>query len=183
MAVHPHELAILEEHRRVRYLKVIALFKIFKGVLLLGLGFSLLFLNYRPAWLDQISDWADDQLLLHHSKAVTFLLNKLQAALSGGALRATGTLALFYCSVLFTEGIGVYLQKRWAEFLMIFATAALIPLEVRHIWHRLVWHGPVIVPALILLANCFIVWFLYMVLRRDKHTPPPERKPELVETR
>lgn len=183
MALHPHELAILEEHRRVRYLKVIAIFKIFKGVLLFLLGFSLLFLNYRPGWLDQISDWTDDQLLLAHSKYVTFLLNKLQAALSGGALRATGTLALFYCGVLFTEGIGVYLQKRWAEFLMIFATAALIPLEIRHVWHRLFVHGPVIVPALILLANCFIVWFLYMVLRRTKpqqHTAP---KRELAETR
>jgi uncharacterized membrane protein (DUF2068 family) len=183
MSAHPHELAILEEHRRVRYLKVIALFKIFKGVLLFLLGFSLLFLNYRPGWLDRISDWADDQLLLAHSRYVIFLLNKLQAALSGGALRATGTLALFYCGVLFTEGIGVYLQKRWAEFLMIFATGALIPLEIRHVWHRLIVHGPVIVPALILLANCFIVWFLYMVLRRDKRTPAPRPKPELIETR
>src|SRR5262249_57088687 len=98
MTAHPHEFAILEEHRRVRYLKVIALFKILKGALLFGLGFSLLSLNYRPSWLDQISDWADDQLLLHHSKAVTFLLNKLQDVLSGGALRATAIPRLFSCS-------------------------------------------------------------------------------------
>jgi uncharacterized membrane protein (DUF2068 family) len=136
MNAHPHELAILEEHRRVRYLKVIALFKILKGALLLGLGFSLLFLNSRPVWLDQISDWTDDQLLLHHSKAITSLLNKLQAALSGGALRATGILSLFYCGVLFTEGIGVYMQKRWAEFLMIFATGALIPIDASSAVYR-----------------------------------------------
>jgi len=177
-----HVPAILQEHRRVRYLKIIALFKILKGVLLFGLGFSILFLNSRPAWLDQISDWADDQLLLHHSKAVTFLLNKLQEALSGGTLRATGILALFSCGVLFTEGIGVYMQKRWAEFLMIFATGALIPLEVRHVWHRLIFHQPVLVPALILLANCFIVWFLYMVLRRVKPEPHCAPKRELVGT-
>jgi uncharacterized membrane protein (DUF2068 family) len=60
---------------------------------------------------------------------VHFLLHKLQDVLAGGQLRATGFLALFYCAVLFTEGIGVYMQKRWAELLMIFATAALIPLE------------------------------------------------------
>src|SRR4029077_10678615 len=87
------------------------------------------------------------------------------------------------CGVLFTEGVGVYLQKRWAEFLMIFATAALIPLEIRHVWHRLFVHGPVIVPALILLANCFIVWFLYMVLRRVKPQPHGAPKRELAETR
>ena len=174
---------VLQPRKRVRYLKVIALFKIFKGVLLFVLGFSLFFLHSRPAWLDQISDWADDQLLLHHSKAVIFLLSKLQDVLAGGALRATGILALFYCAVLFTEGIGVYMQKRWAEFLMIFATGALIPLEMRHVWHRLIFHRPIFAPILLLLANCFIVWFLYLVLRRDKlekHTAP---KRELIETR
>ena len=178
-----HVPAILQEPRRHRYLKIIALFKIFKGVLLFLLGFSLLFLNSRPVWLDQISDWADDQLLLHHSKTIIFLLNKLQAILAGGALRATGILALFYCAVLFTEGIGVYMQKRWAELLMIFATGALIPLEIRHVWHRLIFHRPILAPALLLLANCFIVWFLYLVLKRDKVEKQAAPERELVETR
>src|SRR5260370_7957398 len=119
--------AILQEPRRVRYLKIIALFKIFKGVLLFLLGFSLLFLNSRPVWLDQISDWAGDQLLLAHSKTIIFLLNKLQDMLAGGALRATGILALFYCAVLFPEGIGVSMQKLCAEFFIFFSPTALIP--------------------------------------------------------
>jgi uncharacterized membrane protein (DUF2068 family) len=178
-----HVPAILQEGRGVRYLKIIALFKIFKGALLFLLGFSVLFLNSRPVWLDQISDWTEDQLLLHHTRSVIFLLNKLQDALSGGALHATGILALFYCAVLLTEGIGVYMQKRWAEFLMIFATATLIPLEVRHVWHRLVFHRSVLAPALILLANCFIVWFLYLVLKRDKQKPATKHERELAETR
>ena len=54
---------------------------------------------------------------------VAWLLHKLQAVLADGAVRATGFLALFYSAVLFTEGIGVYMQQRWAELLMIFATA------------------------------------------------------------
>lgn len=179
-----HVPAILQEPRRHRYLKLIALFKILKGVLLFVLGFSILFLNSRPAWLDQISDWTEDQLLLHHTRAVVFLLNKLQEiAAGGGALRATGLLALFYCAVLLTEGIGVYMEKRWAEFLMIFATGALIPLEVRHVWHRLMSHHPILVPLLLLLANCFIVWFLYRVLKRDKSPAPVKSERELVETR
>jgi len=154
---------ILRPRNRVRYLKLIALFKIAKGVLLLVLGFSLLFLNARTGWLDAISDWAADEILLKHSKAVVFLLGKLQDVLAGGgALQATGLLALFYAAVLFTEGIGVYLQKRWAEYLMVFATGALIPLEVRHIYRR-----PSIAAVAILLINCFIVWFLYRVLRRE----------------
>src|SRR5437763_15126868 len=148
-----HVPAILQKPRRVRYLKIIALFKIFKGVLLFLLGFSLLFLSSRPIWLDQISDWADDQLLLHHSKYVTFLLNKLQDVLAGGGtLRATGILALCYCGALFTAGIGVYMQKRWAEVVMIFATGALIPLEIRHVWYRLSFHRAMLAPDLFLFA-------------------------------
>ncbi len=178
MSQRAHELAILEGARRVRYLKLIALFKIGKAILLLVLGFSLLFLNSRTRWLDAISNWAGDEILLEHSRAVIFLLNKVQAMLAGGALVATASLALFYSGVLFTEGIGVYMQKRWAEFLMIFATAALIPLEVRHLWHR-----PGIAGAVILFVNCFIVWFLYLVLKRDKTKPPLPHEQELAGVR
>ena len=172
-----HEPAILQGARRHRYLKLIALFKIAKGVLLLLLGISLLFLNARTRWMDALSDWSADEILLEHSKAISYLLHKLQAVLAGGALHATGLLALFYAAVLFTEGIGVYMEQRWAELLMIFATAGLIPLEIRHLWHR-----PGLVGAVILLANCFIVWFLYRVLKREKPDAQiaPERK--LVET-
>ena len=173
-----HVPAILQEPRRHRYLKLIALFKIGKGVLLLLLGVSLLFLNARTRWMDLLSNWAADEILLEHSKPVAFLLHKLRVVLAGGTLRATGFLALFYTAILFTEGIGVYLEQRWAEFLMIFATASLIPLEVRHIWHR-----PGLVGVLILLANCFIVWFLYRVLKRDKAKPHAQHPRELVETR
>jgi uncharacterized membrane protein (DUF2068 family) len=127
--------------------------------------------------MDALSNWIADEILLEHSKGISFLLHKLQAVLAGGALRATGLLALFYSAVLLTEGIGVYMQQRWAELLMIFATASLIPLEVRHVLHR-----PGLVGALILLANCFIVWFLYSILKRDKANAHVAQPRELVET-
>lgn len=170
---------ILQPDKRVRYLKLIAVFKISKGTLLLILGFSLLFLNARTRWLDALANWVADEILLEHSKAVTFLLNKLQDVLAGGALRASGFLALFYSAILFTEGIGVYLQQRWAEYLMVCATAALIPLEARHLWHR-----PSLGAAIILVANCFIVWFLFAVLKRDRSGVVPHAEPEqMVSTR
>jgi uncharacterized membrane protein (DUF2068 family) len=172
-----HEPAILQGARRVRYLKLIGFFKICKGILLLLVGVSLLFLNARTRWIDTLSNWTADEILLEHSKPIGFLLQEVQTVLADGALRATGFLALFYSAVLFTEGIGVYLQQRWAELLMIFATAALIPLELRHLLH-----DPGLVGALILMVNCFIVWFLYRVLRRDKLKPHVEQPCELVET-
>ena len=62
-----HEPAILQGARRVRYLKLIALFKIGKGVLLLVLGVSLLFLNARARWMDALSNWTEDEILLSPS--------------------------------------------------------------------------------------------------------------------
>lgn len=169
---------ILREPNRVRYLKVIAVFKMLKGVLLLCLGVSLLFLKSRPVWLDAISDWANDELLIVHNRTLIYLLNRLQDMLAGEQLHATGLLALFYAAVLFTEGIGVYLQKRWAEFLMVFATAGLIPLEIRHLWHK-----PSVAATIILVVNCFIVWFLYAVLRREKRHSPKAPVPEVAQSR
>jgi uncharacterized membrane protein (DUF2068 family) len=173
-----HMPAILEEHRRARYLKIIALFKIAKGALLFALGFSLIVLNSRTNWMDAVSDWADDELLVVHSRTIHYLLNQLQNALAGGHLRTTGLVALLFSAVLFTEGTGVYLQKRWGEFLMIFATGALIPFEGHHLWAR-----PSFGAAVVLAVNCFIVWFLYLVLRREKEKPSLRREMELVETR
>ncbi len=172
---------MLQPQRRIRYLKIIAVFKILKGVLLLSVGISLLFLNSRTRWLDAIGDWADDELLLVHSRPALYLLGKLQDVVAGGQLRVSGLVALFYAAVLFTEGIGVYLQQRWAELLMVFATAALIPFEVHHLCYR-----PGAVAALVLAVNCFIVWFLYRVLRRERLEGPatrPREESAAVETR
>ena len=158
---------ILRDQYRVRYLRLIAIFKLLKGLLLLSLGISLIFLNSRTRWMDSISDWVTDEMLVVHSKTLHYLLNQLQNMLAGHHLRATGLLSLFYSGILFTEGIGVYLQKRWAEWMMIVATSALIPLELHHLFVK-----PGVGAVVILLVNCFIVWFLYRVLRWEpSHRP------------
>ncbi|HEY1583027.1 MAG TPA: DUF2127 domain-containing protein [Chthoniobacterales bacterium] len=171
---------MLRTRRRVRYLKIIAIFKILQGILLLSLGVSLLFLHSRTHWLDQISDWVDGELMVVHSRAVLYLLSRLQDVVAGGLLQITGLVALFYALLLLTEGIGVYLQKRWAELVMVVATAALIPLEVHHVWLR-----PGAVALLILAVNCFIVWFVYRVLRRERREAeaPAEDGRAVVEVR
>ena len=166
---------MLRARRRVRYLRIIAIFKILQGTILLAIGISLLFLHSRTRWMEGISDWVDGELMVAHSRSVLYLLNKLQDVVAGGLLQVTAFVALFYALVLCTEGIGVYLQKRWAELLMVVATAALIPFEIRHV----IFH-PGAVAILILVANCFIVWFVYRVLRRERreelHVPPSEER-------
>lgn len=163
--------------RRVRYLKLIAIFKIAQGVILLAIGASLLFLHSRTIWMAGISDWVDGELMVAHSRTVLYLLSRLQDVVSGGLLRITALVTLFYAALLFTEGLGVYWQKRWAEVLMVFATATLIPFEIRHVWTH-----PGLVACLILVANCAIVWFLYRVLRKEqRERSAPAREPAALE--
>jgi uncharacterized membrane protein (DUF2068 family) len=157
-----HWAVMSREARSVRYLKLIALFKIAKGVLLLVLGVSVLFLDARSHWMDALLKWIANEILLQHSRAVRALLYNLEAIVAGGTLAAMGLLALLYAALFFTEGIGVYMQQRWAAWLMLLECALLIPIELHHLWHR-----PGFVGVLILLANCLIVWFLYRVLKRD----------------
>jgi len=171
----------LRSQRRVQFLKAIAIFKIVQGILVATIGVSLLFLHSRTRWLDAISDWVDGELMVVHSRGVLYLLNRLQDVVAGGILQVTGFVALFYAVVLCTEGIGVYFQQRWAELLMVVATAALIPLEVRHVWLH-----PGAVAILILAVNCFIVWFVYRTLRRQKleeHTAHTNERGAVLQTR
>ena len=164
---------MLRPQRRARYLKMIAIFKILQGMILLGIGTSLLFLHSRTLWLDAISDWVDGELMVAHSRTMLFFLNSLQNVVTGGLLQLTGLIALFTAFVLCTVGVGVYFQKHWAELLLVMATAALIPFEVRHaIFH------PGAVAIIILAVNCFIVWYLYRVLRRERREA---RSAELAE--
>jgi uncharacterized membrane protein (DUF2068 family) len=173
---------VTQSRRRVRYLKIIAIFEIVQGLLLLCVGLSLLILHSRSRWLDAISDWVDGELMLVHSRAVLYLLNRLQDVVAGGLLRVTGFVALFYSALLCTEGVGVYLQRRWGELLLVIATAALIPFEIRHVWVH-----PGVVAALILVVNCVIVWFVYRVLRRErtegKAVPPTGEKDVVLQVR
>jgi uncharacterized membrane protein (DUF2068 family) len=174
--------AMLRGKRRARYLKIIGLFKIGQSLLLFSLGISLLVLHSRTLWLDAISDWVDGELMAAHSRTVMYLLNRLQEVVTGGFFQVTGWIAIFFGAVLGTAGIGVYLQKTWAEYLLLIATAALIPLEVRHAWLH-----PGLVVILILTLNCFIVWFIYRVLRRERAesraAPPEKEEREVLEVR
>jgi len=79
-------------------------------------------------------------------------------------LRALSVGTFIYSALFFTEGIGLFLRKRWAEILTIVATAGLIPLEVYEIFHR---PGPL--KVLVLLINLAVVAYLIFEVRRLSH--------------
>ena len=51
-------------------------------------------------------------------------------------LKAISAGTFFYSALLLTEGIGLWLKKRWAEYFTIIATCSFIPLELYEIAKR-----------------------------------------------
>ncbi len=81
-------------------------------------------------------------------------LSRHQITLFGSAAVAYGLLEL-------VEGVGLWLRKRWAEWLTVVATSLLVPLEL----HELVRH-PSLFKAAGLAVNILIVAYLVRVVRR-----------------
>jgi uncharacterized membrane protein (DUF2068 family) len=71
--------------------------------------------------------------------------------------------AFIYAALLYVEGIGLWLQKRWAEYLTTISTALFIPIEAYEIYERFTW-----VRVAILVLNIFIVWYLATRLSDEK---------------
>jgi uncharacterized membrane protein (DUF2068 family) len=77
------------------------------------------------------------------------------AGLGSGTLVALATGALIYGLIEAAESVGLILRRRWAEYLVVLATAFFIPLEVREVILR---QSPVRITSL--LINIAIVAYL-----------------------
>ena len=74
-------------------------------------------------------------------------------------------MTLVYAAVFAVEGVGLWMEKRWAEWLTTIITASLIPLEAWEIIFR-----PTIGKILIIVANMAVVGYLVWHVRRSKPT-------------
>jgi uncharacterized membrane protein (DUF2068 family) len=80
--------------------------------------------------------------------------------------RQLGLVSLMYASVFTVEGVGLWLERRWAEYLTIVTSSLLLPFEFIAVMHR-----PTLVRTGILLANAVIVAYLIAVTTRHRHRP------------
>lgn len=69
----------------------------------------------------------------------------------------------FYSAMLLTEGTGLLLGKRWAEYFTIIATSSFIPLEVYELAKRFD-----AARIILLLINIAIVIYLILEIKRDR---------------
>jgi uncharacterized membrane protein (DUF2068 family) len=139
----------------------IAVFRLFKGGLLLVAGFGLLKLMHADIatvfslLLESLHINADTRL-------VHALVLKVDALQPHSVLMA-GLVSLGYAALLLAEGIGLWLEFSWAAYLTVVSTSALIPFEIYELIERMT------VTKIVLLAvNLVIVLYLVMQLKHHR---------------
>jgi uncharacterized membrane protein (DUF2068 family) len=144
--------------QRDRILAMIAAFKFVKALTLIAIGVSALKLVGSDL-LDQSNTVFD---ALGHSIDVFPVLKLLRdiGALAPNSLKLAGAGAFLYAALFLTEGVGLWRQKRWAEYLTVIATASFIPFEVYELVLKRTWPR---VGALVI--NVLVVLYLLYRLR------------------
>jgi uncharacterized membrane protein (DUF2068 family) len=138
---------------RINVLRTIAIYKLVKVLLLLALVYGEVRLS-DASLTAKLLTWASERPLgLEHDVVTRFL--EWFSGLSASRVHALRIVTFAYAAVFATEGIGLWMQKRWAEWLTVIITASLIPLEVWELIFR-----PNIGKAAVLVGNTVIVIYL-----------------------
>ena len=120
------------------FIKVIIVERIVKSIALIAGAIGLLTAG-RTGLLTQWADYAQDQLNLNAGNNVLLQVAlRLLAYLGNFPHRtALSIVAIVYATLEGTEGVGLAMRRRWAEYLTVIATGFLIPYEayevVRHV--------------------------------------------------
>jgi len=140
---------------RDRILPLIAIFKLLKALLLVAGGFVALKLLH-PSEANRVWRW----IAQAPSEGERRLLARvLMMATKSGVAAAVAAFA--YAALFSIEGIGLFLRKRWAEWLTIVATASLIPVEIYELLHRVT-----AMKIAVLAINIAVVVYLIVRVRR-----------------
>jgi uncharacterized membrane protein (DUF2068 family) len=138
----------------------IAAFKLAKSVTLLIVAGELLHL-LQPAALDRlVGRLAELPMAGWHPmvRAIDWLMD-----LSPHNIMLASAAACVYALLYAVEGVGLWMQKRWAEYLTTVATASLIPFEI---WE--LTRGVSMLKVAALAVNIAIVIYLVYVIRADR---------------
>ena len=139
---------------------LIGVFKLIKGLLLVAVGIGALKLLHKDV-ADVVTRWVDWLRVDPDNRFIHGILTKV-FSVTPKQLKELSAGTFIYAGLLLTEGVGLLLQKHWAEYFTVITTAGLIPLEIL----ELIKHLTAIKVA-ILIVNILIVWYLVRRLRSD----------------
>ena len=140
-------------------MRTIAVFKLSKAVLLTCLGIGA-FKLLNPFVGQRLTHWAGSFAWSYNHGFVLSGLSKV-TGLRPAQLKALGIGAFFYAMLFTVEGVGLWLEKRWAEYLTVIATGSLLPLELYELSRRATYSR-----GFALLINLGVFIYLIRVLRR-----------------
>ncbi len=155
---------------RVRYpmksshgkmLRVIAVFKFLKAAMLVVASLGALRLLHKDVGA-LAEHWIRFLRLDPGNRYVEIALAKV-SRLSPAQIRNLGLGGLIYAALFLTEGTGLWLRRRWAEWLTTIITSTLVPLEIYEIWRR-----PTAMKVVATLINLAIVGYLVYRIRHDE---------------
>jgi uncharacterized membrane protein (DUF2068 family) len=137
---------------------LIAIFKLFKGTLLLIVAIGALRLLHRDI-AATVAHWVEvlrvdpDNHYIHSLMLRAFRVNSRQ-------LKEVSAGTFIYSALFLTEGIGLLLRRRWAEFMTVISTALFIPIEVYELFKHFT-----LLKTGVLAINVAIVVYLAQRLR------------------
>ena len=137
-----------------QWLVLIALFKFAQALLFIAIGVGARRLLHKDIG-DELYALADHLRFDPESRFVNFILEKA-TLVHDEQLRRIGFVAFCYAGLGIAEGIGLYLEKMWGEFLTLAITASFLPWEIFEVYRRLTW------PRISLLTINILV-FLYLI--------------------
>lgn len=138
---------------------LIAAFKLLKGFALIAVGIGALHLLHRD--VASVADqWVNAFRVDPHNRYILWLLTKL-SSVDDRKLRELSVGTFIYAAVFLTEGTGLALHKRWAEYFTIITTGSFLPLEVYEIIHHVT-----AAKIVALIINIAVVVYLVKELRR-----------------
>jgi uncharacterized membrane protein (DUF2068 family) len=145
------------------WLRVIAFFKLIKSVLFAAAGVGVLNLFHQDVAghlehaLDHLHVDPDNRY------AQEFITQAGKMTNTNLKLVGLSLISFFYAGLFGTEGTGLFLRKRWAEWFVVIVTSTLLPLEIYEIFHRVS-----VLKIVVLAGNLAIIGYLIVVIRRKQ---------------
>ena len=113
---------------QIRVVRLIALFKLLKGIFLIAVGVAALKLLHTDI-ASMVEDWARLLGFLQNSRFLGRALSAA-AALTPNRVRDLIIGSFLYGGLFLTEGVGLWLLKRWAMWFTVIITGSFLPLEI-----------------------------------------------------
>lgn len=144
-----------------RGLLLIGLFKLAKAIFFFGVGVGAIHLLHKDLE-DEVMRLALKFKFDPESRFVSLLLDKVDL-IDAHRLRQISVATFGYSALALTEGVGLLLEKVWAEYLTLILTISFLPWELYELARRPDWFR-----LSLLLINLAVLWYLVWLLRRKK---------------